>query len=434
MDKTTNQQSGQTQLMEIARQEVWNKTPFSYIRSGAKLTLLQTDTMLMVSDHLQQYVKEYFDLGLNRADAKPRALFSKYLLEHGIPPFKIYLADMGINPSHYKSVREAIEEMNILVDHPELDDNGRPTGHIVYSPVFTKFRVPQTGDFYRKTDDQGKIVVDSARHYGYVEVEINKDVAQYAFDMSQGYANHPKLIARYASKQSTPKLYFKLLELMGKDRRAKVRLTIPEIKKALGFEPFKDENTGEWVVPYQKFAHFKTKVLDAVKADLDRMARENHTDITFDYETVYLNGRKRGDPDCIVFTIMSTDLGMGYGLITGTTTPAIAETRQLREKARQLDLFQQQEDEDRQQQYAQRFAACQQEIVAAAKTDEARRIFASLHFEHYDEQTHAVLVQVASRTDYDFIESDKVLPAYVAHLRRHFGERTQPKYRILKEK
>lgn len=339
MDKTMNRQTEQTQLMEIARQEVWNKTPFSYIRSGTKLTLLQQDTMLMVSDHLQQYVKSYFDLGLNHADVKPRALFSKYMLEHGIPPFKIYLADMGINPSHYKSVREAIAEMNMLVDHPELDESGRPTGHIVFSPVFTKFRVPQTGDFYRKTNDHGELVVDSARHYGYVEVEINKDVAQYAFDMSQGYANHPKLIARYASKQSTPKLYFKLLELMGKDRRAKVKLTIAEIKKALGFEPFKDEKTGEWVVPYQKFAHFKTKVLDAVKADLDRMAGDNHTDITFTYEAVYLNGRKRGDPDYIEFTIMSTDLGIGYSLLTRKDTPATGEAKERKREAVQQELF-----------------------------------------------------------------------------------------------
>jgi len=180
-------------------------------------------------------------------------------------------------------------------------------------------------------------VVESARHSGYIEVEINKDVAQYAFDMSQGYANHPKLIARYASKQSTPKLYFKLQELMGKDKRAKVSLTVQEIKRTLGFEPFKDKQTQEWVVPYQKFAHFKTKVLDAVKDDLDRMAHDNHTDITFDYEPVYLNGRKRGDPDFIEFTIMSTDLGIGYSLLTKKDTPATDKAKSV--VAKEGNLF-----------------------------------------------------------------------------------------------
>lgn len=339
MTENMNIQTAQTQLMEIARQEVWNKTPFSYIRTGTKLTLLQQDTMLMVSDYLQQYIKSYFDLGLHKTGMTPRPLFTKYLLEHGIPPFKIYLADMGINPSHYKSVREAIEQMNMLVEHQEIDEQGKATGGTIFSPVFTKFRVPPTGDYYRKRDDQGEVIVESARHNGYIEVEINKDVAQYAFDMSQGYATHPKLIARYATKQSTPKMYFKLQELMGKDKRVKVKLPVTEIKKALGFEPFKDEKTGEWIVPYAKFAHFKTKVLDAVKDDLDRMARENHTDITFDYEAVYLNGRKRGDPDYIEFTIMSTDLGIGYSLLTKKDTPATGEAKERKREAVEQELF-----------------------------------------------------------------------------------------------
>lgn len=339
MNQTTNQQTERTQLVELARQEVWIKTPFSYIKPGAKLTLLQQDTMLMVSDHLQQYVKAYFDLGLHRTGENPRPLFSKYMLDHGIPPFRIYLADMGINPANYKMVREAIEEMNLLVEHQELNEQGRPTSNTVFSPVFTKFRVPQTGDFYRKRDDRGEIIVESARHSGYIEVEINKDVAMWAFDMASGYATHPKLIARYATKRSTPRLYFKLQELMGREKRARVKLSVQDIKNYLGFEPFKDEQTGEWVVPYAKFAHFKTKVLDAVKDDLDRMARENHTDITFDYQPVYLNGRQRGDPDYIEFTIVSTDLGIGYSLLTKKDTPATGEAKERKREAVQQELF-----------------------------------------------------------------------------------------------
>ena len=126
---------------------------------------------------------------------------------------------------------------------------------------------------------------------------------------------------------------------MGKEKRSRVKLTMPEIKKALGFEPFKDEQTGEWVVPYAKFAHFKTKVLDAVKDDLDRMARENHTDITFDYQPVYLNGRQRGDPDYIEFTIVSTDLGIGYSLLTKKDTPATGEAKERKREAVQQELF-----------------------------------------------------------------------------------------------
>lgn len=255
------------------------KTPNSYIKLGATRTLLQQDSLLMVSAHLQEYMKTFFELGLHHSGAPVRPLFTKYVLEHGIPPFKIYLADMGIKAQNYQTVREAIAEMNVVVEHAELDDQGRKTGGTIFSPVFKQFRVPE--------------------HYGYIEVEINNNVAQYAFDMAQGYISHPKLIARYATKRSTPPLYFKLLM----EHRKVVRLTVPEVKKAIGMEPFRDERTGEWVVPYAKFAHFKTKVLDAVQADLDQMVKDGHADLTFTYKPIYQGDRRRGDPDCIAFIV-----------------------------------------------------------------------------------------------------------------------------------
>lgn len=255
------------------------KTPNSYIKLGATRTLLQQDSLLMVSAHLQEYVKTFFELGLHHSGAPVRPLFTKYVLEHGIPPFKIYLADMGIKAQNYQTVREAIAEMNVVVEHAELDDQGRKTGGTIFSPVFKQFRVPE--------------------HYGFIEVEINNNVAQYAFDMAQGYISHPKMIARYATKRSTPPLYFKLLM----EHRNVVRLTVPEVKKAIGMEPFRDERTGEWVVPYAKFAHFKKKVLDAVKRDLDQMVQDGHADLTFTYEPIYLGDRRRGDPDYIEFLV-----------------------------------------------------------------------------------------------------------------------------------
>lgn len=276
------------------------KTPNSYIKLGATRTLLQQDSLLMVSAHLQEYMKTFFELGLHHSGAPVRPLFTKYVLEHGIPPFKIYLADMGIKAQNYQTVREAIAEMNVVVEHAELDDQGRKTGGTIFSPVFKQFRVPE--------------------HYGYIEVEINNNVAQYAFDMAQGYISHPKLIARYATKRSTPPLYFKLLM----EHRKVVRLTVPEVKKAIGMEPFRDDKTGEWVVPYAKFAHFKTKVLDAVQADLDQMVQDGHADLTFTYTPIYQGDRRRGDPDCIAF-IVNRIGGSGPQAVEGDLFATIPE-------------------------------------------------------------------------------------------------------------
>lgn len=335
------EENNKERMLQLAQQETWTKTPFSYVKTGKKLTLLQTDAMLMVSAHIQDYIRDFFDKGMNKSKEKPRSLFAQHLLENGIPPFRIYLAELGINTANYKVTRQAIEEMNLLIDHPELDANGNPTTNIIFSPVFKRFKVPTTGDYYRKTNDEGEVIVESARHSGYIEVEINNDVAQYAFDMSQGYAVHPKFIARNASKQKTPTLYFYLQEMMGKFKTNVIRLTVADVKKALGFETYKDNETGEWVTPYAKFAHFKTKVIDAVKEDLDRMAamEPTATDITFTYEPIYNGGRKRGDPDYIEFHIISTDLGIGYNLLTGgKPSPAVSEAKE-QAKTVQQELF-----------------------------------------------------------------------------------------------
>lgn len=255
------------------------KTANDFIRVGANKTLLQQHSLMMVSAHLQDYIRQFYNLGMHHSQARILPLFSQYMLDHGIPPFRIYLADMGIRAQNYQTVRQAINEINAVVDYPEVDDDGRTTGKMLVVPVFKQFRVPE--------------------HYGYIEVEINPGAARYAFNMAHGYVSHSRDIARYASKRSTPPLYLELL----KSGRQTVQLTVPQIKKAIGMEPFKDDKSGEWVIPYQKFAHFKTKVLDAVKADLDQVAAAGHSEITFTYEPIYKADRRRGDPDYVEFTI-----------------------------------------------------------------------------------------------------------------------------------
>lgn len=420
-------------MLEVARQETWIKTPFSYIKTGKKLTLFQQDVMLMVSAHLQQYLQQYFDLGLDKSDADPLPLFARHLLENGIPPFRIYFSEMGIDTNHYKTVREAIDEMNLLVEIGETDERGRATGATLFVPVFKCFRVPPLGGKYVRKDEQGVVITSSDRYAGYVEVEVNNKVAQYSFNMARGYLTHPLPIARYATKQSTPRLYFFLQRRMGKEKSATVRCTLTELKNFLGFEPYKDEQTREWVVPYQKFAHFKTKVLDAVQRDLDDMARQNHSDITFTYQPIYKNGRKRGDPDELEFRIVGTPLALGYGLMTGTTTPAIVVAKEREQQARQLDLFAQQEAEQERQHWAQVWQQCHQDLLRQATNEQSRRIVGSIRFESYDAVNHTLLLQLPDQSAYEFLEQRAVVNTVMQPtLERHFGFGVRLSYRLMK--
>ena len=305
------------EMRALVQKNSWIKTPFAYTKLASKATLIQQNALIMVSDNLQSYIKDFYNLHLDKSKKRPKSLFTEHLLKNGIPSFRIYLQDLGVQPNNYKVVREAIEEMNVLVEHPVLDENGIPTGETAFTPVFEEFRVKETGDFYKyETEgDAGlKETAISARHYGYIDVTINHRVAEWAFDMSAGYINHYKLIARYSSKRTTPRLYLLLMREVGKGKMS-ARFTVQEVKEYLGVVPYKDEKTGEMVTPYPKFAHFKTKVLEAVKQDLDRMAQLDQTDIRFEYVLVYPGDRKRGEPEYIDFKIIRTHLGDAYNVV-----------------------------------------------------------------------------------------------------------------------
>ena len=112
------------------------KTANDFIRVGANKTLLQQHSLMMVSAHLQDYIRQFYNLGMHHSQARILPLFSQYMLDHGIPPFRIYLADMGIRAQNYQTVRQAINEINAVVDYPEVDDDGRPTGKMLVVPVY----------------------------------------------------------------------------------------------------------------------------------------------------------------------------------------------------------------------------------------------------------------------------------------------------------
>lgn len=305
------------QMRELVAGEKWVKTPYRYTQLSAGLSLIQQQALLMVSRYLQTYIRDFYNMKLDRSKKRPKALFSEHVINNGLPPMKIYLADIGILPSNYGSAREAIEQINLMVEHPEFDDEGHPTGKTLLTNVFSQFGFEETGEYYtfgQQGDDGNRQAVRMKQPW--IDVKINPDVAEWAFDMSQGYVNHLELIASYSTKRPTPRLY---LMLMNRTKKGEHEVTIPlqDLKEYLGIMPRKDERTGETVVPYPKFANFRQKVLDAVKADLDRMAalQPPKTDITFTYDLLYPGTRKKGDPEAIIFHVTRTVLGDAYNVI-----------------------------------------------------------------------------------------------------------------------
>ena len=410
------------QMRELVARESWVKTPFRYTELGAGLSLIQQQAMLMVSGHLQTYIKDFYNLHLDRSKNRPKALFSEHVLKTGIPPFKIWLADLGVQPNNYNAAREAIEEINLQVEHPELDENGHETGRTLLTNVFSQFGFEETGEYYHfgeENEDGEKKAVKMKNPY--IDVKINPDVALWAFDMSQGYVNHLKMIASYSSKRSTPRLY---LMLMNRTKKGEKEVTIPlmELKTYLGIVPYKDEKTGEMVVPYPKFANFKQKVLEAVKQDLERMAALDppKTDITFTYEPVYPGTRKKGDPEAIKFFVERTVLGDAYNVVVNH------KPSELIKKPVQQEMF---ADE-----YERIWANCLDDICENVKDEKIREKFRLIHFESFTKADGLLMLQIPDVAYHQWLESDKVLKFFYSFLSKHFGKDIKLNYRLPKKK
>ena len=296
----------------------WINTPFAYTRLGADFSLLQQEIMLKVSDALQEHVRKFYDAKRYQQKEKPKPLF----FDEPIPPVRINLADLTIDDNHYKRlemVRKEIQALDIMA--PDIDSDGQPV--MKWMPVFDEVSLPFVPGGYNKRDKEtGDIVTILDRRRGYMDFSINPKVAQYAFDMTEGYVNHMKMIAAYSRKQSTPRIYLLLRKAFTSDatrgadkHEVCVLKTVRDVKEYTGvIEHFHriDENDQAYEETrdkYPKFSRFCKEVLDKAQEDLLRMAKLNQTDITFEYVPIYRGTRRRGDPDFIEFKIQLSNLG-----------------------------------------------------------------------------------------------------------------------------
>ena len=291
----------------------WINTPFVYTKFGAEFTLLQQDIMLKVSEHLQDYLKVFFDEKRNEGNEVPKSLFSEYLLENGIPPIQIPLQDLGIGKEHYADIEKfekgpdgkpvskggQIEAIRTLgIRRPYIDENGKRRMKLIN--VFRSVDVP--------------IGENGNRKEGFIELVVNTDVAALAFDMSKGYTPHIKQIAQYSTKRTAPRIYLYLIREYSLGHM-KVKVPMIDLKEYMGMVARNEE--GEILeVKYPQWPKFKQRVLDPSKEDEDRMASRNESEITFTYRPIYKGTKQRGNPDFVEFQIERSPLGERRDVLT----------------------------------------------------------------------------------------------------------------------
>lgn len=246
--------------------------------------------------------------------------------------------------------------------------------------------------------------------------------------------------------------------------------------------------------PFHKYNKVRSLVLEPSKKELDELCQTGQVDFTFTYEPVYENNRKKGNPDKILFHIEKGRMGLERDMVVkqhnqqqflmeklveryeGLTVfdlmpivrrvPvqwfeefrdfALKELPNLFEKAhrdRPADYVQtvllnwidtrekeqaKQEEKEREarkqqirQQAEDRWNACREEILKLVTKDESRRIFGSVDFYSFEPEKRLLILQLARREDYDWLEQPAVIQQLLQpYLTKYFGKGTKLSYRL----
>lgn len=287
----------------IQSNEQWINTPFSFTKIDKQYSLSQQHVLFCVSSHLQEYVTRFFNEKREKGGLRSDYLFEvdKEHVAMNVPKIRLKLNELGIDSSHYKDLRKALKELLDFSVRIKID------GKVVIQHVFSNITEDVVINGYTKEG------VAYDRSKGEVELKIDPVVAKYAFDMSQGFIHHMAMIARYANRANTPRIYLFLLRQMGINK-GKMTFQVPfmALKEYLGMATLSAD--GRVVEEqYPKFSQFKKQVLDAVKADFAKLSKEDKTDIVFtDCSPVYKRGQTRGNPEALLFKVKRTALGKAH--------------------------------------------------------------------------------------------------------------------------
>lgn len=306
----------------------WIKTPLVYARQGATLNRMQTDVLLMVSDKLQTFINQFYQDGRNRLDIHPNSAVpeSAFTKEKQLLPIRLEMTDLVEN-YHYDRLDEALKDMRSLELRVQVhaqrknedgallfDTDGNPLMHDVMTvmPLFQAITVP-------KTETEAEV------RKGYIDLDINFAVASTVFDMSQGYVEHIARIARDSQTDSTSKIYLLLKDYSFKQHSKTVKIDVKTLKTATGHIIY-NKKTGEQLSEtYMKWSEYVRRILNPVQRDLHKMALKNKVEFSFTFVNVYKNGRKRGNPDYVEFTIIPSALGIAHKSTKGKAQSVIEQ-------------------------------------------------------------------------------------------------------------
>ncbi len=315
-----NTLSNQDKLIESSnsiyselREAKWLYNPVVYSQISGDFTLMQQRILIGILEKLQKRIMDSVD-SRNKQKLFPAIFDDSELKKNPTLELNISAADLGVGPDHYGLMVEAVDNLGkITMKYPKFDAKGKVMQYVI-APLFSRMEMAMTESKLRRT--------------GVLRIVMLTENIRDIFNMQYGFVKHVSHIARIALKKRTPRLYiylsrFKdvghkkvpyadLIEFLG--LTDEYYLVPSEQKKYKKKNKDKEnckkkENKIPVENPYKYFAKVKLLVLDPVKKEMDELAAKGEINFSFDYEPIYPQGKSRGTPLEVLFTIKNSDMG-----------------------------------------------------------------------------------------------------------------------------
>ncbi len=263
---------------------IYIKQPFPVSSMYADLTLQQTHIVVEMMDNLQEKVDKLFKV--HKENGQELLLFSEEEFdEDGIANIDVKFSALANRPDSYRDVEKITA--GLMSAFIKIEDES-PDGEVQLEHFLDSIRYPKKG---------------SRRDV--VRFRFTKPQARRIFNYKR-YSKYLKHVARHAKSKHTARLYM----LITTNRElGKWFVTYKELRRMLGCDIY-DEQKKEYVVNRCKlYKHFKSDVLKVAEKELKELAQNNLSDCYFEFEEIFADGVRKGDPEKLQFNIFKSHMG-----------------------------------------------------------------------------------------------------------------------------
>lgn len=243
--------------------------PIVFTMMRQSYSKIQNRAVVCVVDKLQNVFHDMLNRGIKRFEDIQT---SEIINDKGLS-IKIGFNEFGVSPNEYPDLRTALKNLAMIpVEIPYKSAEGR-----MYD------RYTNMCDVYIPRDTYSKFVI----------ITIEREVAQRLISMEFGYQNLYKTVVVNNCKNKYAQRMYMICTAW--QNKGKVIMRTDEFRKLLAIDNM-----------YPEFRHVRSRVLEPAKKELEELASAEGADCYFDYRLIYLNGKKKGEPDQIEFTIMKS--------------------------------------------------------------------------------------------------------------------------------